>query len=466
MSVNLLDLAKGYLTNEVVSKASSFVGEDEATTQSAFDHILPTLLGGMVSKATDKSGASDLFGMVTRPEFGGGLLNNLGDMFTNQETANNTLSLGDNLLNALMGNRRNNVVDLLSSAVGMKSGSTSNLLKMALPLILSVIGKKVKTDGLGLDGFMNLILDQDKHVKQAAPAGFLDKMLGAYGVSKLGSGIASSVSNATDSAKNVVNDTTERVRNTTTNYNNNDNNGKSGFARFLPILLIIGALILAWLLWRSCDTGSVGDDLENGAEQVEDTAREAGDAVKRGAQNVYSFISGDRPEGRYDEASNRYVYNTGETVDVELSNGETISVSERGAENTLYKLINSNQFKVSDDTAEGWFTLDGVNFETGSATLTQESHQKLENVAAILIANPNVNLKFGGYTDNVGSQDVNQPLSQQRAEAAMNKVVSVGVDAGRLSAEGYGQEHPICPANDTDACKAQNRRVDVKITQK
>ena len=42
-------------------------------------------------------------------------------------------------------------------------------------------------------------------------------------------------------------------------------------------------------------------------------------------------------------------------------------------------------------------------------------------------------------------------------------LVAAGVEKGRLEAEGYGQEHPVCPANDTEECKAQNRRIDVNV---
>lgn len=48
----------------------------------------------------------------------------------------------------------------------------------------------------------------------------------------------------------------------------------------------------------------------------------------------------------------------------------------------------------------------------------------------------------------------------------MNAVIGDGIAADRLSAEGYGPEHPVCPANDTDVCKAQNRRVDLRVVQK
>ena len=464
MSANLLDLAKGYLTNEVVAKASGFIGEDQTTTQSAFDHILPTLLGGMVTKANDKSGASDLFGMVTRPEFGGGLLNNLGDLFSQTETSNNAMNLGGSLLTTLMGNRTNNVVDIISSAVGMKSNSTNSLLKMALPILLSVIGKKVKTDGLGLDGFMNLIQDQDKYVKEAAPAGFLDKMLGAFGVSGLGAGLGKAASSAKERAQTTASRVTDTAKAATSNVRSSEpeSSSKSGLARVLPILLILGALLLAWWLWRSCETEAVGDDLnDDQIEQSTDTTE-----VDSANESVYSILGNSKPTGEYNEQTNRYVFNTGDMIDLELPNGETVQVAENGAANTLYKLINSNDFVVSGDKSQGWFTLDGVYFETGSANLDQSSNAKLETIATILEAYPAVNLKFGGYTDNSGSRDMNVQLSQNRAEAAMNKVVSSGVDAARLAAEGYGPDHPVCPANDTPSCMAQNRRVDVRITQK
>lgn len=81
-------------------------------------------------------------------------------------------------------------------------------------------------------------------------------------------------------------------------------------------------------------------------------------------------------------------------------------------------------------------------------------------------AYPNVLLKLGGYTDNTGSDNVNIPLSQKRANMVKTELENLGVNKERLNAEGYGSKHPICPANDTNVCKAQNRRVDVRITKK
>ncbi|HEX9958591.1 MAG TPA: OmpA family protein, partial [Fibrella sp.] len=94
-----------------------------------------------------------------------------------------------------------------------------------------------------------------------------------------------------------------------------------------------------------------------------------------------------------------------------------------------------------------------------------ESREQLQNIAAILKAYPAVNLKIGGYTDNVGNAAANKKLSQRRAESAMTELVRLGVDQARLEAEGYGQEQPIA-SNNTEEGRAQNRRTAVRVTKK
>jgi K(+)-stimulated pyrophosphate-energized sodium pump len=115
---------------------------------------------------------------------------------------------------------------------------------------------------------------------------------------------------------------------------------------------------------------------------------------------------------------------------------------------------------------ETWFTMDGITFDTGKATLQAESETQLNNIAEIMKANPAVSIKVGGYTDNTGEAAANLALSSDRAAAVKAALEAKGVDAARLASEGYGQDHPVCAANDTEECKAQNRRVDVNVTAK
>ena len=112
---------------------------------------------------------------------------------------------------------------------------------------------------------------------------------------------------------------------------------------------------------------------------------------------------------------------------------------------------------------ETWYTLENLYFQTGKSELKSSSTENLNNLAEIMMANPNMKVKLGGYTDNTGTQEINQPLSAERAEMAKKKLVEMGISADRIEAEGYGSQHPVCEANDTDDCKAMNRRIDVRV---
>lgn len=172
-------------------------------------------------------------------------------------------------------------------------------------------------------------------------------------------------------------------------------------------------------------------------------------------------------EEQLDEYGN-YVYNVGELTTVTLPNGKKLEVGQNSTENKLFQMLSEDGGYTIDneDKTQGWITLDRVYFETNSDGLTANSLKQIDNIVTILNAFPEANLKLGGYTDNTGSQEINQPLSEGRAKAVMNNLIKDGIAADRLEAEGYGANHPVCPANDTDLCKAKNRRVDLRVTEK
>jgi OOP family OmpA-OmpF porin len=108
--------------------------------------------------------------------------------------------------------------------------------------------------------------------------------------------------------------------------------------------------------------------------------------------------------------------------------------------------------------------LKGVTFATNSAQLTSGSSTTLDQAAAALIRRADVRAEVAGHTDNRGSPQRNRILSQQRAEAVMRYLVSKGVDAGRLTARGYGPDSPIAD-NATESGRAENRRVELRAEQ-
>jgi OOP family OmpA-OmpF porin len=106
--------------------------------------------------------------------------------------------------------------------------------------------------------------------------------------------------------------------------------------------------------------------------------------------------------------------------------------------------------------------LEGVNFVSGKDVLTAPSKPKLHDVAELLKAHPSYKLKVSGYTDSSGAEDANLALSKKRANAVKAYLIEDGIDASRISADGYGEENPVAD-NSTSAGRAKNRRVEFEV---
>lgn len=110
-----------------------------------------------------------------------------------------------------------------------------------------------------------------------------------------------------------------------------------------------------------------------------------------------------------------------------------------------------------------------ILFETNKATIKSGSFSLLNNIAQIGIECKAVladkTIRIGGHTDNVGADDYNQKLSQERADAVKDYLGKQGLDTGSLQSVGYGELQPIA-SNDTEAGRAQNRRISFDIIQK
>ena len=101
-----------------------------------------------------------------------------------------------------------------------------------------------------------------------------------------------------------------------------------------------------------------------------------------------------------------------------------------------------------------------VEFKFNSAELTGASSEVLDKISAALLAYPDEKAEIGGHSDSSGPAEYNKKLSQQRAESVRQYLVLKGVDAGRLTAVGYGEDKPVAD-NGTAEGRAQNRRVEI-----
>jgi len=116
------------------------------------------------------------------------------------------------------------------------------------------------------------------------------------------------------------------------------------------------------------------------------------------------------------------------------------------------------------DSARGLIvSMSDVLFDTGRYSLKPGAREKLAKVAGILIAYPGLNIEVGGYTDNVGGDDMNQTLSENRAGAVREYLVGQGVTANSVSAKGFGNTLPVA-SNDNAAGRQENRRVELVVS--
>ncbi|MEN6601131.1 MAG: OmpA family protein [Bryobacteraceae bacterium] len=132
-----------------------------------------------------------------------------------------------------------------------------------------------------------------------------------------------------------------------------------------------------------------------------------------------------------------------------------ISLSER---ESMKQDIVATQIRERLDK-DGFITL-YINFDTGSATIQQDSMSQLEQVAKLFQSDPALKLEVGGHTDNVGSPESNQKLSEARARSVVAAIVKQGIAAERMTAKGYGQTKPVAD-NRTEEGRAKNRRVEL-----
>ena len=105
------------------------------------------------------------------------------------------------------------------------------------------------------------------------------------------------------------------------------------------------------------------------------------------------------------------------------------------------------------------FVIDNINFAFDSSQIGGNAEATLEQAVQLLRENPGVRVTIEGHTDGTGSNDYNMKLSQRRASAVRNHLISRGIDGSRLIMVGRGEDYPIA-SNDTDYGRSKNRRVE------
>jgi outer membrane protein OmpA-like peptidoglycan-associated protein len=127
-------------------------------------------------------------------------------------------------------------------------------------------------------------------------------------------------------------------------------------------------------------------------------------------------------------------------------------------------LAQLNQVLQTRDTARGLIvSMPDVLFDFNKYTLKPEARERLARVSGIVLAYPDLKLQIEGYTDAIGSDEYNQTLSEKRAEAVRDYLISSGVSMNNVAAQGMGKADPVAD-NSTAAGRKLNRRVEMIVS--
>jgi len=409
-----MDSVKSLLGTDFISKASSMLGEGETKVQSALSVAVPSVLTGVLNRAS--SGEADGVLRMAKETANSGMLSSIGNFLGN----NALLSKGADVLKRLFGDRTSDVANEIANFSGIKPSSAASLLSVAAPAAIGVLGDHAESSHMNTGGFLSFLNGQKDKILNAVPSGL--NLAGALGLGSL-AGIGSRLSGALSSITGQVREIPGKIKTTSSN-------------RWLvPTLIILAAIALLWfLLGRK----------NNDNDKIQ--------AVSTTSTNDSAAVTPAPPAM------------THETIKVTLPNGIQLDAYKGGIEDQLVAFLSDPSKKVDKNI---WFDFDNLNFETNSATITAESMKQVQNIAAILKAFPHASIKIGGYTDKTGDEPANLKLSQARADAVLEALKTNGIAASQLEgSEGYGSQFAKVDANASDEERKTDRRIAVSPRKK
>ncbi len=162
------------------------------------------------------------------------------------------------------------------------------------------------------------------------------------------------------------------------------------------------------------------------------------------------------------EIQKNLAYQTAKQLQNQIAQQQQELERQRAEAQQRFDQLKSELISVKQDARGTIISMSDILFDINQATLTSDLKINLAKIAGILLVYKDLNITIEGHTDNTGTREYNQKLSENRAENVLNFLTEQGVSPTRLSSAGYGFDNPVAD-NDTVEGRAKNRRVDLVI---
>ncbi len=403
MSVNLIELARQFITPGMVAQLAGGLGENEASTGSLLSGALPLVMGLLVDKGSTVAGAQGLLDMIGPGKAGDpSILDNLGSIASSflGGQASEAAPGAASLVASLLGGNAGLITNALASFAGVGGGSATKIMGLLAPMALSLIGKQAGP-GATATAVMNLLGGQRANILNALPAGLRTLLAGIPGLGFLTAPTPTPAPAYEPRRETVAPAYVEPERK----------------GSILPwILLGLGLLALLWYLFgrprpKPVETAPV--------------------AVEAPAPQVPEF----------EEA----------TITATIPAG----VTPIAADPSMTAEMCNARFRQLLTGAT-------IEFDTGASAIRDQDKPLLQALAQTAGRCSTYTITVEGHTDLEGSQATNLPLSRDRALAVANYLVSQGVNPAQLRAIGYGESRP---KEAVAGAEQANRRIELVVTQ-
>lgn len=395
---------KTLITPELVSLASSKLEESESKISSTVPSIFASLLGVILKKGN----SPQLKNILDEA----GNLNILSDLgaICGETPTHDQQKIGDDFLQHLLGDKATDFTNAIAADKGVSKVAVNRLVSIVAPIIAGFLGNKLKHENWSMPTLLkNIEAEKDQFINWIPSD--LKKSFGIF--------LSPGQSN------NVV----EKPKK------------KNGWIMWLILILLL-LLLLFW--WRSCRNRPANGYVE---------------------EESVTMIS----PAPTDNTTKQVAANNETAAVLELPDGtKLMQAYAGGVEDKIIKFLESDKYKnaTEDDLKKMWFDLDKVKFEFGSTTNLIDGYQnQLKNIEAILHYFKNAKVEIGGFADKKGTDDVNQTISEERAETFENILEKNGLGSQVVRLKGFGKEYAKHLASEPDKVRAEDRHIALRFVK-
>ncbi len=378
MSFNLIESIKGLLPDDLLKKAAGMLGENSGNVKEAMEGIIPTILIGALHKAGSGEVHSVLNIAVDSEKTG--IPENLEVLAGSGEEPDSRSVV---ILETLFDDKVQEVTNAIARFSGVRPKSAHALLSTAAPTAMAVLGKQVTDSNLNGAGLLSFLNAQKDHILNALPSGLnIASVLGFGNLSGVAGKLADTASSAVEMPGSLK---AAPVR------------SGSGSRWILPVLLILVLIAITGYFIKRRSEAPVIPTMSDTVAITKDTA-----------------------------ASTTLIP---QPVQIKLPDGKEISANKGGVEDQLVNFLNDPVSKAEKNL---WFDLDQLNFNSGTADITGESIDQIQNVGAILKAYPKVKIKIGGFANQKADNLKDKKLKRNRFASVVAALKGAGAGRGQI----------------------------------